>query len=57
MPLTQDEIREVTELLIRCNIDLNQGMSACLKSDYSAGRKNFTEVLTNLGKLIEKVHD
>ena len=57
MPLTQDEIRDVTKLIVRCNIDLNQGMNAFLESDYSAGRKNLTDVLTNVGKIIEKVHD
>ncbi len=57
MPLREDEIREVTKLVVRCNIDLNQGMNFCLESNYNSGRENFTKVLENLGKIIEKVHD
>ena len=57
MALTQDEIREVTELLVRCHIDLNQGMRSSLDSQYTDARKNFNDALGSLQKIIEKVHD
>ena len=57
MTLSEDEIKEVTKKLVRCNIDLNQGMNYFLNSDYTNGRKNFLEVVRNLGNILDKIKD
>jgi len=57
MPLTQDEIKEVMERLIRCNIDLNQGINYFLSSKYEQGVENFVEVVNNLRGIIKEIKD
>lgn len=57
MVLSENEIREVTKNLIRCNIDLNQGINYCLDNKYDECRKNFLEVIKNLENIIDRIQD
>jgi len=57
MPLTQDEIKEVTKKIVRCNIDLNQGFNYFLNSNYTEGRKNWSAVIQKMQEILNEVHD
>lgn len=57
MPLTQDEIKEVTKKIVRCNIDLNQGFNYFLNSNYTEGYANFVAALSSLQEIMKEVHD
>lgn len=57
MVITEDEYKDVLKLLIKCNIDLNQGINFALNSDYSPACNNFKEVLSSLTSIIDKIED
>lgn len=56
MTLSQDELRPIMKELIKCNIDLNQGINYFLSSKYEAGHANLLDVIDNLREIIQKVN-
>jgi len=57
MVLTADELPKVIKSLIRCQIDLSQGINAYLCNDTKGGNTNFADVLTNLGVIMKETND
>ena len=57
MVLTVDEVSKVVKALIRCQIDLSQGMNAFLCNDLKGGNTNFAAVLTSLGTIMKETND
>jgi len=55
--LTVDEYRDVLKLLIKCNIDLNQGINYGLNSDYKPAVENFLQVIRSLSTIVDKLED
>ncbi len=57
MVIKDEEFKEVLKLLIKCNIDLNQGINFALNSDYRPACTNFKQVLASIGSIITKMDD
>ena len=57
MTLSENEITDILKSLIRCNIDLNQGVNYYLNSKYKEGTENLLLVTKSLQEIISKIND
>lgn len=57
MALSEDELKEVFKSLVRCNIDLNQGINYALNHDIKNANHNFSDVVNSLSNIIGKIND
>lgn len=57
MVLSEDELKTVLKSLVRCTIDLNQGINYALNHDVKNANQNFSDVVNSLSNIIGKIND
>lgn len=55
MTLSVDEIKEVLKILVKCNINLNQGVNYYMNSEYDEGTNNLNKAIKGINEIISKI--